>query len=320
MGRPVWKTMTGVTPRTLDVPKWESLPDYARQDLWMVDKNKEENSARIWFNKLAPAYRLTILNLYVKLKGMGFWQFVETLRMGPSTQVGCFEFDATDVHLLRRELTLRWNFRSPQDSLKAWDAMEKRYTAALHFKHFEGWGTRYVHRVQAHIDIAGVWVASENFFWATVGFTGLRHLYYYDSYKDVYAVREALLKQGWDRQVLLGIRKWHCGSRNCPGHSHPDHRCLQGVWFCGRLQPPCPGHGHPEHRCATGRVWTCGSRDCPTHARPEDQCRTGVWFCGRMEPLCPGHRIPDDRCEAGAIKVSSPRVLAFIRTGHGRSS
>jgi hypothetical protein len=95
---------------------------------------------------------------------------------------------------------------------------------------------------------------------------------------------------------------WHCGSRDCPTHQHPVHRCTSGaVWFCGCRQPQCPGHRNPDDQCLKGTRWHCGRLECPTHSGP-DRCRDGVgpWFCGRKQSDCPGHASYLDRCEPGA--------------------
>lgn len=56
---------------------------------------------------------------------------------------------------------------------------------------------------------------------------------------------------------------WHCGARDCPTHSRPEHRCQGGVWFCGRRQPPCPGHSSRDHRCASIVSTDRGSETVP---------------------------------------------------------
>jgi hypothetical protein len=188
-----------------------------------------------------------------------------------------------------------------------WDSAEKRATGALHLKHFKGWP---VNKVQAHIDQAGNWLGDKLLWWAGQPVTGLRHLAAYDSYSDVFGIRNILLQQGWDRKSLLGLSIWHCGARNCPTHSRPEHQCQVGVWYCGRRQPPCPGHSSPSHHCSTGRIWNCGARNCPTHSQPGHLCRSGVWYCGRTQPPCPGHSSWEHRCESGAALLFSDRMPA----------
>jgi hypothetical protein len=177
------------------VPHWQQLPGYVRTDLTARGYGRE------WFDKQEDAIRLTVLNLYVKLRGMKLWQFVNRRA---STSAGCLEFLTGDVKLLKKELTSRWNFRSPEDSMSEWDSAEKRATGALHFKHFSAWP---VNKVQAHIDTAGNWLGSQLFWWIGQPVTGLRHLASYDSYKDVHQIRKILLEQGWDRAPLMGANR-----------------------------------------------------------------------------------------------------------------
>ncbi len=269
-------------------PYWQQLPDYVQGHL------STSNYGQGWFDKQSDLRRMTVLNLYVKLRGMRLWQFVNVNSTTPLTKDGCLEFTTNNVRLLKSELTNRWNFRTPEDSMKEWDSPEKRATGALHFKHFTGWSDS---KVQAHIDQAGLWLGNKAFWWAGIPVTGPRHLAAYDSYKDVFGIRDILLEQGWDRQALLGMTTWHCGARDCPTHSKTEHRCKTGVWYCGRKQPPCPGHNNPSHRCQTGKTWSCGNRNCPTHRHPDHICRAGVWDCGRKNPPCPGHSRKSHRCK-----------------------
>ena len=278
------------------VPYWKQLPESAQKDL--SSRNYDET----WFDKQEDSIRLTVLNLYVKLSGMNLWRYVFRR---DTTSHGCLEFFTNNVRLLKQDLTNRWNFRSPEDSMDEWDSAEKRVTGALHLKHFKGW---LENKVQAHIDQAGNWLGDQAFWWAGQPVTGLRHLASYDSYRDVFGIRNILLQQGWDRQPLLGVSIWHCGAHHCPTHNRPEHQCQIGVWYCGRRQPPCPGHSSPNHRCSTGRTWHCGARNCPTHSRPEHLCQTGVWYCGRTQPPCPGHSSRDHRCESGAASLYFDRM------------
>ena len=176
------------------VPFWDQLPGHAQRDLSVKGYGK------LWFDKQKAPLRLTVLNLYVKLRGMNLWRHV---RQHASISVGCLEFLTTDVRFLKKELTNLWNFRSPEDSMKEWDSAEKRATGALHFKHFKGWP---VNKTQAHIDQAGNWLGNRVFWWAGQPITGLRHLASYDSYNDVFGIRNILLQQGWDRRSLMGVK------------------------------------------------------------------------------------------------------------------
>jgi len=92
----------------------------------------------------------------------------------------------------------------------------------------------------------------------------------------------------------IGI--WECGARDCPTHRRHDHRCVTGVWMCGRRVPPCPGHSGSNHSCTVGVAWHCGARDCRTHSAWRHRCATGVWICRRRIPQCPGHSSPRHHC------------------------
>ena len=174
-------------------PYWQQLPDYAQRYLSL------SNYGQGCFDQQADSIRMTVLNLFVKLRGMHLWQFV-TLRS--TTSISCLEVTASKIKTLKQELTNRWNFRTPEDSMKEWDSPEKRATGSLHFKHFNGWPNN---KVQAHIDQAGLWLGHRELWWAGIPVTGPRHLANYDSYQDVFGIRDILLEQGWDRQPLLSF-------------------------------------------------------------------------------------------------------------------
>ena len=254
-----------------------------------------------WFDNQPDAIRQTVLNLYVKLSGMeDLWQYV---MRRDTTSVGSLEFLTQNVGALKQELTNRWDFTVPEDSLVAWECREKRATGALHFKHFPGWLTG---KVQAHIDKIGLGFGGK---WSppVIGplVMGPAHLVDYckHGWEDVFGIRNILLQQGWDRQALLGIDAlWLCGARSCPSHKAPEDRCPNGLWYCGRRQPPCPGlHKTATARCPTGSTWHCGARNCPTHNHPEHLCPVGVWYCGRKQPACPGHRIKERPCDSATV-------------------
>lgn len=177
------------------VPTWEQLPAYAQRDLQKPGYTKE------WFDRADDALRLTVLNLYVKLHGLGLWQYVQAAN---ETKEGCLEFTA-DVDGLRAVLRARRDFRDPAKSKEEWDPAEKRTTGALHFKHFKGWPLT---KVQAHIDQAGLWLDSEAFWGVGAPVTGIRHLFkdvLGKGYRDVFGTRDILLQQGWDPKPLLGV-------------------------------------------------------------------------------------------------------------------
>lgn len=305
-------------------PFWGQLPGHAQVAL--------RRCGWEWFDRQSDGGRQTVLNLYVKLAGMGLWSHVlrPASAMIAADRVGCLDFYCGNVAALRQALTDRWDFRSPEDPVDRpmsvettaggstitrlpikstrWDSAEKRATAALHFKQHEGWAQR--NMVEVHIDQAGNWLGSKAFWWAGQPVTGIRHLASYDSYKDVFGIRDLLLKQGWDKETLVGIAAvWHCGARDCRTHSAAEHRCHGGVWYCGRTQPQCPGHSNPTHYCTKGTAWHCGAVRCPTHRSPEHKCAAGIWHCGRTRPACPGHSRPDHRCESGAALLFPGRSV-----------
>jgi hypothetical protein len=175
------------------VPRWPHLTERARLDLEAAGLDAGT------FEPQDDRLRLTVLNLYVKMRSLDLWPFVGRCK---AASPGCLEFSARDVEALKRTLVTRWDFQPPRPSAGgAWSAMERRPRGALHLKHFAGWPAG---RVQAHIDAAGLWLRHPLFWWAGLPVTGLLHLAAYSSYKDVSRLRALLLQQGADRDVLLG--------------------------------------------------------------------------------------------------------------------
>ena len=206
-----------------EVPLWESLPEPTRRELTLKGLSRE------WFNHQSPRRRLTFLNLFVKIRGVGFWNHVETIDLSSYSgkdqdeNLGCLVFFLKDLFRFKEELASRWSFRTPSDSWESWDAAEKRLEGELHFKHFPGWSRD--EKVQAHIDLVGTWIGHPSLWWAGQPATCARHLANYGGYKDVYAIRALLLRQGWDRESLLGVGPWRCEDPECPSHSSPDRKC-----------------------------------------------------------------------------------------------
>ena len=56
-----------------EVPLWERLPEPTRRELSLKGVSRE------WFNLQSPRRRLTLLNLFVKIRGVGFWGHVEVV-------------------------------------------------------------------------------------------------------------------------------------------------------------------------------------------------------------------------------------------------
>ena len=186
------------------VPHWGELPDYAQNELSAADYDGP------WFDEQPDKIRLTVLNLYVKMRGMkrgniSLWSFVDERT---TTPIGCVEFLVDGgVQALKRELASRGEFTQIVGTPESWECREKRATAALHFKHFKNWP---VDKVQAHIDKIGLGFGGR---WSppVIGplVMGVPHVvdYCHNGWEDVYAIRELLKQQGWDRQPLFGIRR-----------------------------------------------------------------------------------------------------------------
>lgn len=180
------------------VPRWDELPDYAQTELGAGGWDAE------WFARqaAAPIMRLTVLNLYVKLKGLSLWQFVGK---ESESQPGCLHFLASALPELKATLRERDEFTDPQDSPDSWDSREKRGDGALHFKHFTGWPEE---KVQAHIDPHGLLLHNPLWWLMPVIPLGqlLAHAADPTGYTEVYTIRELLLDQGWDKGPLTGKR------------------------------------------------------------------------------------------------------------------
>ena len=177
--------------RSLSVPQWNQLPELARKEL------ETKNYTKNWFSNKNDIMRLTVFNIYVKLRGLNLWKYVTS---ESSSGHGTLEFTTNNLHELKKNLRERDDFSNPGKSFSKWSSREKRDRGSLHFKHFSGWPKK---KVQAHIDKAGLhgwiipiiapiiqlikhWVDSAR-----------------DGYQDVYGIRNILLGQGWWRQPLM---------------------------------------------------------------------------------------------------------------------
>lgn len=178
------------------VPQWTELPDYAQKELGQCGWDAA------WFasQEGEPVLRLTVVTLYVKLKGLSLWQFVGK---EAGSQRGCLHFLSPSVDALKAALREREDFTAPQDSPQSWDSRERRAVGALHFKHFEGWPEA---QVQAHIDPRGLLLHSD--LWWIVPVVPLAQMLAHAAdptgYREVYRIRSLLLEQGWDPAPLLG--------------------------------------------------------------------------------------------------------------------
>lgn len=181
--------------RAIPIPDWANLPKYAQADL--AARGYDE----AWFASHEDRLRLTVLNLYVKMKGMGLWNLVSDEN---GAQIGALQFLCTNVDTLKNVLRTREDFTSPEASPNQWSSREMRATAQLHFKHFSGWPASVI---QAHIDPHGLLLKSK-WWWAfpiiplgQMVIHGLNQ----EGYRDVIGIRDLLLSQGWDPTPLKGI-------------------------------------------------------------------------------------------------------------------
>lgn len=180
------------------VPTWGTLPDTAKIEL------KPRGFDEKWFQDHPDKVRLSVLNLYVKLKAVGLWHFVEHDAGSDSASL---TFTASDDFRLKAALTARKDFGSPERKSDSWSSREYRSDAALHLKHFPG---DPIDQVQAHIDGKGLLPIEPVLARAlplVIRFIpqALSHLYYYYSYQDPFFIRTLLLAQGGDRATLLGL-------------------------------------------------------------------------------------------------------------------
>ncbi|PWB58134.1 MAG: hypothetical protein C3F18_03015 [Nitrosomonadales bacterium] len=181
--------------RASPVPQWNQLPAYAQADLMSRYYDQE------WFESHDDISRLTVLNMYVKLKGTNLWRFVAS---ESGTGPGTLDFVCTDITGLKNDLRNRDDFTSPEESPAEWSSREMSSRGSLHFKHFKGWPET---KVQAHIDQYGLLLRSK--WWWLLPIVPLIqmaiHGLTYESYKDAFGVRDILLAQGWDPAPLKGI-------------------------------------------------------------------------------------------------------------------
>ena len=180
------------------VPQWAELPDYAQSELAAAGYDAA------WFTAQAelPILRLTVLNLYVKLRGIGLWQFISREQ---GTLPGGLHFLCSAIDDLKAALRASTDFTSPHDSRDDWESRERRAVGALHFKHFTGWPES---QVQAHIDPRGLLLHSLLWWIMPVIPLGqmIAHAADPTGYTEVYRIRDILLDQGWDKAPLTGQR------------------------------------------------------------------------------------------------------------------
>jgi len=197
-----WNTphwCSGPMPGYRPVPCWEDLPSYAQHDLENAGFGKK------WYEEMdaldGHPLMLTALVLYVKLKGMGLWSFVngsEVNRQYLTCNSGELQFYCRNHPMLKALLTARPDFTNPEASDVKWSSREKRSVGSLHIRKYELF-------VQAHIDYYGLlrngtWWVAPPVQLAQMAAHGLSQ----QSRRDVCEVRELLLAQGWDPAPLVG--------------------------------------------------------------------------------------------------------------------
>jgi len=197
-----WNTphwCSGPMPGYRPVPRWEDLPPYAQHDL------ETGGFGQTWYEQMdaldGHPLMLTALVLYVKLKGMGLWGFVNDSMVNKkylTWDSGELQFSCKNPPLLRAVLTSRPDFTNPEASDREWSSRELRSVGSLHIK-------KYPLFVQAHIDYYGLlrngaWWVAPPVQLAQMASHGLSQ----QSRRDVYEVRELLLRQGWDPAPLVG--------------------------------------------------------------------------------------------------------------------
>jgi hypothetical protein len=184
----------GNTPLSPPAPRWEELPEHARDELGPRGYDAG------WFASHHDEDRLTVLTLYVKLSGLGLWSLVGR---EVDSSVGALQFACSDVQALKRALREHKDFTRPEDSALEWSCRERRAIGSLHFKHFKGWPDD---KVQAHIDPQGLLLSSDLFWLLPVLPLGqmLLHALNYWEYKNVGRVRALLIEQGAPRELLCG--------------------------------------------------------------------------------------------------------------------
>lgn len=182
------------------VPQWEHLPAYAQAEL------SAAGFGAPWFDSRRgdDTMRLTVLNLYVKLRGLELWRFVHG--DAGTAGAGCLEFTCTDVNGLIAALDGRSDFTAPGERpLLEEDTTftrEKKGDGALHLKQFDGYAE--ARRFQAHIDPVGLYADSS----APIPLDAGQALAHWiddqeKGWTQVYKIRDILLREGWDPAPLL---------------------------------------------------------------------------------------------------------------------
>jgi hypothetical protein len=180
---------------TKPVPFWSDLADYVHRDL--TSKGLGEQP----FDDLSDEFRLSVLNLYVKLRGVTIggdpgWDHLQKIRR---VDIGVIDFIPQALGALKAALKAERTFANPYG--ESWQSRELRLKDSLHFKHSTDWGEM----VSVHIDPVGLYTGPGAIRKIEAPFIGPVHLVCYYDFQNVEEIRGKLLSQGWDPGPLLGL-------------------------------------------------------------------------------------------------------------------
>lgn len=172
---------------------FDRLPAGARTDL------AERGYDRAYFAAAPAPLRQTIKNVYAKMAALGLFRYVG---QESESAIGCLQFRCPDLDGFRGALVQR-GFSRPQPQGGFWDCRERRARCSLHIKHFAGWPED---RVQAHIDVFGVWPKQARWWLFPPLPAGLPllHLLTPRSYLDQDRIARILIRQGLDPRIVSG--------------------------------------------------------------------------------------------------------------------
>ena len=181
---------------TRPVPFWDALPGYVQTDLASKGVLTGDD-----FDELYPEYRLSVLNLYVKLSGITIagvraWDYIRNITRA---DLGVIDFMASDINILKQHLTFERTFADPWGD--TWDSRELRLHYSAHFKHGKAWGSL----ASVHIDPYGLFTGPGVWRKLEAVATVWKHWNCYYDYKNVDDIRSGLLSEGWDPLPLTGL-------------------------------------------------------------------------------------------------------------------
>lgn len=158
---------------------WRALDPADRLELQAIGLDQRE------FDSRPSAVRASILNARLAMVRLGLWHLVANER---GSNPGNFEFDATDMDTLLRELARREDFTGPRQSRSGfWQSRQKVPIMSLHIKHFAGWPPR---RVQVHVDRYGL--HPRGLWWLVAPALLVAHILDYNGYKEVESIARHL--------------------------------------------------------------------------------------------------------------------------------